>query len=310
MAMNTCSPMVSFVIPTYNRANVISKCFDSVVNQTYKNIEIVVINDKSTDNTTDILKEYCRRYSFFRYYTNDGKGPSSARNMGIEKAKGEYIAFMDDDDLCESFRIEEQMQPVIESNFKYDFIISRFYAYDSEGKKPRITDYPRSIDSIGFTQRWLVKKDLLLECGGFDAEQPNLEEIELFWRLKNIAKIYFQPKPVVKVSNLPVSLTKDNSKMISGILRLLKLHGNKMSNFEKNIWLITLFKKYALMDQWEESGKYFTSINKLRVPFSSIFLYIAYLLKDSYLLSIHSRLQREYFKFRDFRYKLVKKLRQ
>jgi glycosyltransferase involved in cell wall biosynthesis len=302
--------MVSFVIPTYNRSNVISKCLDSVVNQTYKNIEVVVINDKSTDNTVEVLEEYCHRYPFFKYYNNEGKGPSAARNMGIKMAKGEYVAFMDDDDACELFRIEEQMRPIIESNFKYDFVISSFYVYDSKGKNPKLIDYPRSIGSIGFTVRWLVKRDILLMSGGFDTEQPNLEEVELFWRLKEHANIYFQPKAVVKVSSLPVSLTKDNSKMINAIIRLLKLHGNKMSNFEKNLWLITLCKKFALMGKWKESGQYFTTINKLRVPFSSIFLYISFLFKSNNLLSIHSRLQREYFKFRDFRYKISNSIRQ
>src|SRR4030065_1331111 len=206
--MNNKIPLVSFVIPTHNRANVLRDCLESVVNQTYKNIEVVVVNDNSTDNTLKILEEYQNKHDFFRFFNNDGKGVSAARNLGSRMAKGDYIAFMDDDDICELFRIEEQMKPIFESKFEYNFIISSFSIVSPTGQIKKVYDHLLKTDSIGFTVRWLVKKDLLLQTGGFDLDQPNLEEVELFFRLKEISKIYFSTIPVVKVRESLVSLTK------------------------------------------------------------------------------------------------------
>ncbi|MBK9285117.1 MAG: glycosyltransferase family 2 protein [Sphingobacteriaceae bacterium] len=106
-------------------------------------------------------------------------------------AKGDYISFMDDDDICELFRIEQQMKPIIESGFKFNFIISSFSIFSKTGETVKIYDYLLKTDSIGYTVRWLLKRELLLEAGLFDTSQPNIEEVELFFRLKQKAQIFF-----------------------------------------------------------------------------------------------------------------------
>lgn len=283
-------PLVSFVIPTHNRSEVLAQCLESCINQTYKNIEIIVINDNSEDSTEEILKEFNSKYKFLKYYNSPGKGASAARNLGIEKALGKYIAFMDDDDICEPFRIEEQMKPIFESNYKYNFIVSGFYIVNSEGKRIETINYLKPLESIGFTVRWLVGKNLLIKAGGFDSQQPNLEEVELFWRLRGLANIYFSKKTVVIVTDSSVSLTKDHSRMIDGIVRLLQLHGNKMNDFEKNHWRIILCKKYAAQGNWVNFRSNFKQVNKLKFPISSFLLYLAFRLKNLSLLKIQSRI--------------------
>lgn len=285
--MNNKNPLVSFVIPTHNRANVLRDCLESVVNQTYKNIEVVVVNDNSTDQTLKILGEYKNKYDFFRFYNNDGKGVSAARNLGIKIAKGDYIAFMDDDDICELFRIEEQMKPILNINFVCNFVISSFSIVSSAGKILHVYDYLLKTDSIGFTVRWLVKKDLLLQTGGFDLEQPNLEEVELFFRLKEITKIYFSTIPVVKVRESRVSLTKDDNKMICGIKRLLELHSDKMDWYEKNSWLITLCRKYIESSSWKEFVNYFPKIEKGRFRIHKLAVILSYKTKSLLPLKIY-----------------------
>jgi len=290
-------PLVSFVIPTHNRAELLRKCLDSVINQTYKNLEVIVIDDNSTDKTSRILEEYSNRDTAFKYYKNDGVGGNAARNLGVRLANGDYIAFMDDDDICEPFRISEQMKPVIESNFKYDFVISSFTFY-SKGKKVDVVDYLKPLDSIGFTVRWLVKKELIIRAGFFDVNQPSLQDVEFFWRLKSLANLYYSKISVVKVMSSDVSVTKNKEKMITGITRLLKLHGDKMGSYEKNHWIILLCKKYASLENWEQYETYFNQLNKTATPISNIVLRIASQMKNNTILKVHSRFTSYYFKYR------------
>jgi glycosyltransferase involved in cell wall biosynthesis len=99
-------PTVSVIIPTYNRAGYVVEAIESVLAQTYKNIEIVVIDDGSTDDTPEMLKPYKEKIKYI--YTENG-GPARARNIGMKEAAGEYIAFLDSDDLYYPFKTEIQV---------------------------------------------------------------------------------------------------------------------------------------------------------------------------------------------------------
>src|SRR5690349_3602213 len=99
-------PKVSVIIPTYNRAQFIARAVDSVLEQTYKDFEIIVIDDGSSDNTQEILKAYEGK---IRYVYQQNKGISAARNRGIQEAKGEYIAFLDSDDVWKPEKLSVQV---------------------------------------------------------------------------------------------------------------------------------------------------------------------------------------------------------
>lgn len=97
---------VSIIIPVYNSEKYISKCLDSVINQTYKNIEILVINDGSKDNSINILREYEKKDSRIIVIDKENEGVAKTRNMGIKKATGEYIMFIDNDDYIDADYVE------------------------------------------------------------------------------------------------------------------------------------------------------------------------------------------------------------
>ena len=93
---------VSVVVPVYNTSKYLRRCLDSLVNQTLKDIEIIIINDKSTDNSKDIIKEYESKYNNIKVIHNKtNKGIGYNRNLGIEIASGKYIAFVDSDDYID-----------------------------------------------------------------------------------------------------------------------------------------------------------------------------------------------------------------
>lgn len=95
-------PLISVIIPVYNTEQFISRCLDSVIRQTYKNLEIIVINDGSTDCSSQICYEYSVRDSRIKIIDQPNKGVASARNTGIENAYGDWLFFVDSDDYISS----------------------------------------------------------------------------------------------------------------------------------------------------------------------------------------------------------------
>ena len=111
--------MISVVIPTYNRANTIRRALDSVTNQTYKNWECLVVDDGSTDNTKDQVAELARndeRIIWLERSKGRQKGANACRNIGAEKAKGQYVAFLDSDDYYHSNHLENKLNEIEESH--------------------------------------------------------------------------------------------------------------------------------------------------------------------------------------------------
>ena len=103
-------PLVSAIIPTYNNANFIIDSINSAINQTTKDLEIIVVDDCSTDNTEEILLPYTKQYPFLHYYRlKTNCGPAIARTEAIRLAKGKYCAFLDADDLWDNNKLEHQI---------------------------------------------------------------------------------------------------------------------------------------------------------------------------------------------------------
>lgn len=131
---------VSVIIPTYNRAQVIHRSLDSVLNQEYNNWELIVVDDHSTDNTRQIIEEYIKKDSRIIYCENENKkGPAGARNTGIKKASGTYIAFLDSDDEWLSFHLSESIHALEQNNV--DVCFSLWYEKNQKGEvKERFGD--------------------------------------------------------------------------------------------------------------------------------------------------------------------------
>lgn len=133
--------MVSVIIPTYNAAAFILKTIQSVISQTFPSIEIIIIDDGSTDNTANIINELTRINSSIHYYHQQNKGVSAARNSGLAKAKGEFVVFLDSDDLLEPDFILKRVLFLQNSSF-YDACSSSVQIIDEN-------DTPRKINFLG-----------------------------------------------------------------------------------------------------------------------------------------------------------------
>lgn len=131
--MNTSTPLVSIIIPTYNRAHLIGETLDSVLAQTYTHWECLITDDGSTDNSIEIIQEYVNkdtRFKLFTRPTNRLKGANACRNIGLENATGEYIVFFDSDDLMTPDHLEVKIKGIIEHNC--DYVITRTKFFNKE----------------------------------------------------------------------------------------------------------------------------------------------------------------------------------
>ena len=99
-------PRLSIIVPIYNVEKYLPRCIESILNQTFKDFELILVNDGSTDSSYEILKEYENKYDNFRVINQKNGGLSAAKNAGIKIAKGEYIAFLDSDDYLDKNFLE------------------------------------------------------------------------------------------------------------------------------------------------------------------------------------------------------------
>ena len=135
ISRNTMDPLVSIVIPVYNSEKYLQQCLDSVANQTWKNLEIVCVNDGSKDDSLSILTAYAAIDNRIRVFTkeNEGKGAASARNMGLANAVGDYIQFLDSDDFFEPDMVESLVRKAMDT--EAEVVICRGQVFDEEQQK-------------------------------------------------------------------------------------------------------------------------------------------------------------------------------
>src|SRR5690554_403458 len=128
------NPLVSIIIPTFNRAHLIGETLDSVLAQTYKNWECIVVDDGSADGTDDLMGDYLAKDGRFKYHKRPNskpKGANACRNIGLDKAVGEYIIFFDSDDLMTRDHIQVKLNPLLASS-EYDFSITKTRYFNVE----------------------------------------------------------------------------------------------------------------------------------------------------------------------------------
>lgn len=129
---------VSVIIPAYNAEKTIKRCIDSVLSQTYDNIEIIIVNDGSTDNTLPICLEYQEKNGNITLLNHENSGVSKSRNRTLNKLSGEYIQFLDSDDVLYENTIADKVEKICKYNA--DLVITEFDFINSNGKKQKSLD--------------------------------------------------------------------------------------------------------------------------------------------------------------------------
>lgn len=154
------NPSVSIIIPVYNTELYLQKCLDSIINQSFTNIEIIAIDDHSTDNSLNILKSYQQRDKRINILENYGRGLSQARNFGIENSLGKYIMFVDSDDWIKEDMVETMYNKAESENA--DMVMSTYIREFKNCSKEKVFNLPEISIYVNET----IKSDLLRKLVG------------------------------------------------------------------------------------------------------------------------------------------------
>ncbi|KAB1067024.1 glycosyltransferase family 2 protein [Tamlana haliotis] len=212
------TPLVSIIIPTFNRAHLIGETLDSVLAQTYTNWECIVVDDGSTDGTGAVMKSYCEKDARFQYHHRPKDrlpGGNAARNYGFELSKGEYVNWLDSDDLFSSNKIENQICYLIEKSADISTCKwGRGQGFNSLDLKLSLNiykDYNMGIELIkdygSFSEFFpshvfLIKKTNIFKSGLWNEDLKINQDGEFFCRLLIVSKkIAFVENTIVLYRN-------------------------------------------------------------------------------------------------------------
>ena len=219
---------VSIIIPVYNGEKYIKEAIECALNQTYKNIEIIVVNDGSKDNTENICKNYGNK---IRYIKKENGGVASALNTGIREAKGQYIAWLSHDDLYKENRIERGMKVLNKLKNKNTIIFSNFELIDYNGKVFAQTDFLKEISREELCQSFypvvcasvngcttLINKECFKKVGLFDESLRTSQDYDMWLKLFKIYPSYCLSDSLVQyrihngqdTNKNPVTITESN----------------------------------------------------------------------------------------------------
>ena len=231
LKLNNIDFKVSVIIPTYNRGNLIINSIKSVLNQTFKNLEVIIVDDGSTDNTQDkVNKIKDSRIKYIKLYSN--KGASYARNVGIKNATGKFISFQDSDDIFYPNKIEKQLKNIINKNSIFDFckinvIYNSSYSYfipnqmqENSILKGDIFNELISRGNFISTQSMIIRTKYM-KNHLFDKEMPRLQDYDIILGMIPKVKISYTKEVLVDLHIQNNSVTLSPLKLKKAIYILL-----------------------------------------------------------------------------------------
>lgn len=206
------NPKVSVIIPTYNRANLLPRAIKSVLNQTFKDFELIIIDDGSTDNTKQIVEDFQKRESKIKYvWQENSGGPANSVNSGLKIARGEYVALLENDDEWLPEKLEKQLE-VFQCSKKKNlgFVGCNVLIINERAKTVEKEDLP-SYDNNVFLKKLLAgkfffnlsmlifKRENLNKIGFFDKDLKLAADQDICLRMAKRYNFDFVPIPLVKV---------------------------------------------------------------------------------------------------------------
>ncbi len=259
-------PTVSVIIPTFNASMTVIDCLDSVFSQTFKNFEVIVVDNGSTDQTIDRISQYPERIEL-RKCSISGSGPT--RNFGAKIASGKYLAFLDADDSWKPSKLSRQVE-VYEKSTMSNLLIGT-YANFIGGTKQIIGSSPRTTNDIEAMcelkksgampaplSTWLIRKDLFEELGGFDPDYVFSQDLEFLIRAMN----YGVEIRVIREPLCDYTLSYSSGSAKNYVRQYLTSQFIKLPNEEKKGLTLNVFlqrKKIRYLNSYRKAyaGKFF-----------------------------------------------------
>lgn len=265
---------VSVVTPTYNRARFLPDAIASILAQTYADLELIILDDGSVDDTREVLEPFLADERV-RYFYQENQGQSHARNRALGQASGDFVAFLDSDDVWSSDKLENQLA-VFEAHPEVDIVHGDEALIDERGAvtsrrnmkrySGRITRYLLADNSVSITTA-LVKRRCFDEMGGFDTSIGVADDYELWLRFSARYLFYYEPGIVAFYRVMADQISSDKQRRFAAneliIKRFLEQYDDVLSPAERRWGLARFYCRKA---------RYFASVGERRKAVRSILI--------------------------------------
>ena len=264
------NPLVSIIIPTYNRAHLIGETLDSILAQTYKNWECIIVDDGSTDNSAEVIGDYVRKDARFQYHHRAEdrlKGANACRNYGFELSKGEYLIFLDSDDFLATNCLKSRMSVFVKFSETSIVVANTSYFINGEFKTHLFNNDCNNYSQnkylnlfLEYKIPWTImsvlwKRSVIKNCS-FDERLLRLQDLDFAISVLSLTNINIYRLNETDTYYRKVSITTcetafyESSKKVMQSLKILMLKVNQSKRFESNriyfkrFILFILFKYY------------------------------------------------------------------
>ena len=219
---------ISIILPNFNSQKYIKKTILSILNQSFKNWELIIVDDCSNQQTKNILKDYKNNKKIKIFYLKKNRGAAYCRNFAVKNAKSEYLAFIDSDDLWKKNKLKKQISYMSRKNL--DFSFTNYFAYFEKDKKLKKIKCPRAIDFKRFTKNTSIGTSTII------VKKKLVENIN--FSNTRICEDYFYKCSILKKIKVAYCL---NDYLTTYIIRKQSLQSNNLRNL---YWMWKINKKY------------------------------------------------------------------
>jgi len=254
-------PLVSVIIPTYNYGHLLSKAIDSVIAQTYKNIELIIIDDGSTDNTKSVVESYDNK---FTYINQNNTGVSSARNHGIIISNGQYVAFLDADDIWYQDKISVQVQYMLDhrecrsvscqnliiNELTNEKKVSQYYNFSAYDCRYNFLSLSTRKTTFSGGSGVIIDKNIFNDVGLFNTKLTHGEDWEFWIRISYKYPIYMINKILYEIhyhkqTGQLRSMKKREKDLLWIYYNIISQPEHKLSIFQKRNILSNIYLSLA-----------------------------------------------------------------
>ena len=246
-------PKVTIILPNFNSEDFLEQTINSIKLQTYKNWELIIIDDNSNLNTIKVLKKYLKKKKISIIFLKKNIGAGPCRNLGIKKSKYNFLAFIDSDDLWKKNKLKDQVNFMINNNLKFTY--TNYATFEKNSKKVNYINCPKKISYLKFlrntsigTSTMMVEKKIL---GNIKFTNTKICE-DFFFKCQILKKIKYAFCLNKYLTNYQIRKNSLQSKKLRNLFWILKINKkfNKLNIFDNliSVFFISLnsIKKYGL----------------------------------------------------------------
>jgi glycosyltransferase involved in cell wall biosynthesis len=270
------NPTISVIIPTHNRASLLNRTIKSVLNQTFHDFELIIVDDGSTDNTKELINEFKKNDPRVQYIWQENSGrPSETRNTGIKNSKGKYITFLDSDDEILPEKLEKQIKKFNSVSKNVGLIYCGLqYIPENKNKQSKVI-IPKLKGNLfkellkgsfigGITP--LIKKECFQKSGLFDTSLPSGEDWDMWIRISKNYEFDYVPEAlaIYHIHGKQISANFDDT--INGFQKILEKYSNEICRYPSiyNEHLIRLGIFYCINANIKSGQTYFSKAVEIK----------------------------------------------